>query len=150
MSSVLKDDSCISAGKRVLAPQDNLFYGFNHSWYDRAAETHLSGRGNDFFFHAQPFVIILSSVKDQSEQPTQTNYLFSSLSPFERLTMKCGLWRPCGGVLWQAQEPALWWGHTALEGSCSAGEGEVTRNDLAVSVGLTFLSTVSSIYHTKP
>lgn len=64
--------------------------------------------------------------------------------------MKCGLWRPCGGVLWQAQEPALWWGHTALEGSCSAGEGEVTRNDLAVSVGLTFLSTVSSIYHTKP
>lgn len=51
LSSVLKDDYYMSENKRPLAAPDNLFYGFNHRWYDRAAENHLSGQENDFSTH---------------------------------------------------------------------------------------------------
>lgn len=51
LSSVLKDDYYMSENKSVPAAHDNLFYGFNHCCYDRAAENHLSGAENDFSTH---------------------------------------------------------------------------------------------------
>lgn len=41
----------MSENKGVSAARDNLFYGFNHSWCDGAAENHLSGHENDFSTH---------------------------------------------------------------------------------------------------